>query len=191
MFGWINDNLAKLKTAIFNNMFDSYLRKHLNGKLQDITKITTGKRPIVKSDIKNSDNNYPIIGASKIMGYTNEYLYDNSIITTGRVGTHGIIQRFREPVWVSDNSFVFITEHEDYLCEILAHRVNYDALNTGSTQPLITQTNLRNIDIYVPTEQQFEIFENKTTTITAQQFGLKQQNRLLSHIKSQMLNKFF
>src|SRR5699024_3815305 len=38
----INDNLAKLKTEIFNNMFDSKLKYHLNGKLQDITKITTG-----------------------------------------------------------------------------------------------------------------------------------------------------
>lgn len=187
----INANLAKFKTAIFNNMFDSNLRHHLNGKLQDITKITTGKRPRVKLDIKKSDNNYPIIGASKIMGYTDKYLYNKSIITTGRVGTHGIVQRFREPVWVSDNSFIFTTEHEDYLYEILTHRINYDELNTGSTQPLITQTNLKNIDIYVPTERQFNNFENKTTLITTQQFALKQQNKLLNCIKLQMLKELF
>ena len=187
----INDNLAKLKTEIFNNMFDSKLKYHLNGKLQDITKITTGKRPRVKSNIRKSNNKYPIIGASKIMGYTSEYLYNDSIITTGRVGTHGIVQRFREPVWVSDNSFVFITEHEDYLYEILSHRINYDAINTGSTQPLITQTNLKNIDIYVPTKKQFQNFENKTFFITTQQFIFKQQNNLLRRIKSQMLIKFF
>lgn len=187
----INDNLAKLKTEIFNNMFDSKLKYHLNGKLQDITKITTGKRPRVKSNIRKSNNKYPIIGASKIMGYTSEYLYNDSIITTGRVGTHGIVQRFREPVWVSDNSFVFITEHEDYLYEILSHRINYDAINTGSTQPLITQTNLKNIDIYVPTKKQFQNFENKTFFITTQQFIFKQQNNLLRRIKSQMLKKFF
>lgn len=187
----INDNLAKLKTEIFNNMFDSKLKYHLNGKLQDITKITTGKRPRVKSNIRKSNNKYPIIGASKIMGYTSEYLYNDSIITTGRVGTHGIVQRFREPVWVSDNSFVFITEHEDYLYEILSHRINYDAINTGSTQPLITQTNLKNIDIYVPTKKQFQNFENKTFFITTQQFIFKQQNNLLRLIKSQMLKKFF
>ncbi|OXC24036.1 hypothetical protein AYP82_05520 [Lactobacillus crispatus] len=125
------------------------------------------------------------------MGYTSEYLYNDSIITTGRVGTHGIVQRFREPVWVSDNSFVFITEHEDYLYEILSHRINYDAINTGSTQPLITQTNLKNIDIYVPTKKQFQNFENKTFFITTQQFIFKQQNNLLRRIKSQMLKKFF
>ena len=36
----------------------------------------------------------PIIGASKIMGYTNDYLYNEKIIIIGRVGTHGVIKDF-------------------------------------------------------------------------------------------------
>lgn len=146
----INDNLATLKTSIFDKLFKNKMSSHLNGNLSNITIITSGKRPKKKFDNKSSVAKYPIVGASKIMGYTDRYLYNESILTTGRVGTHGVIQRFRKPVWVSDNSFVFKTEHEDYLFEILNNWIKYSALNRGSTQPLITQTDLKNIDIYVP-----------------------------------------
>ena len=104
----INDNLASIKTTLFNKIFGSHLGENSNGTIQDIAKIKTGKRPNKKYDKKGTTAIYPIIGASKIMGYTDKYLYNESIITTGRVGTHGIVQRYREPVWVSDNSFVLM-----------------------------------------------------------------------------------
>lgn len=185
----INANLDEIKTAYFDKSFNQQMQSNLNGKLKNITKITSGKRPNKKSDTKSSKDKYPIVGASKVMGYTDNYLYNEPILTTGRVGTHGIIQRFREPVWVSDNSFVFKTDHEDYLFEILNHWINYSALNRGSTQPLITQTDLKNIDIYVPTESELKKFERVSRILTNLQFSLIKQNRRLDQIKKTLLNK--
>lgn len=187
----INTNLKLLKTAIFNNMFNSKLLNNLNGKLADIAKIQTGKRPISRSSTYNNENKYPIVGASKIMGYTNSYNIDDSIITTGRVGTHGIIQRFREPVWISDNSFIFTSHYEDYLYEILKNRINYTSLNRGSTQPLITQTDLKNIDIYVPTDEEHRQFKTLIYPITNIEFTLNNEQHKLFKIKNLLLNKFF
>lgn len=187
----INTNLKLLKTAIFNDMFNSKLLNNLNGKLADIAKIQTGKRPISRSSTYNNENKYPIVGASKIMGYTNSYNIDDSIITTGRVGTHGIIQRFREPVWISDNSFIFTSHYEDYLYEILKNRINYTSLNRGSTQPLITQTDLKNIDIYVPTDEEHRQFKTLIYPITNIEFTLNNEQHKLFKIKNLLLNKFF
>lgn len=187
----LNTNLKLLKTAIFNNMFNSKLLNNLNGKLADIAKIQTGKRPISRSSTYNNENKYPIVGASKIMGYTNSYNIDDSIITTGRVGTHGIIQRFREPVWISDNSFIFTSHYEDYLYEILKNRINYTSLNRGSTQPLITQTDLKNIDIYVPTDEEHRQFKTLIYPITNIEFTLNNEQHKLFKIKNLLLNKFF
>ncbi|WP_323082975.1 restriction endonuclease subunit S [Limosilactobacillus reuteri] len=187
----INDNLATLKTSIFDKLFKNKMSSHLNGNLSNITIITSGKRPKKKFDNKSSVAKYPIVGASKIMGYTDRYLYNESILTTGRVGTHGVIQRFRKPVWVSDNSFVFKTEHEDYLFEILNNWIKYSALNRGSTQPLITQTDLKNIDIYVPTKEEFYHFESVVTPLTDQQFSLISENDNLKKAKAALLSKLF
>lgn len=187
----INANLDELKTAYFDQSFNHQMQFGLNGKLENITKITSGKRPNRKSNTKSSIDKYPIVGASKVMGYTDKYLYNEPILTTGRVGTHGVVQRLNEPVWVSDNSFVFETEHEDYLFEILKHWVNYNALNRGSTQPLITQTDLKNIDIYVPTKSEFKNFENITSSLTNLQFSFIKENQRLNQIKKILLNKLF
>ncbi|WP_323067311.1 restriction endonuclease subunit S [Limosilactobacillus reuteri] len=187
----VNDNLATLKTSIFDKLFKNKMSSHLNGNLSNITIITSGKRPKKKFDNKSSVAKYPIVGASKIMGYTDRYLYNESILTTGRVGTHGVIQRFRKPVWVSDNSFVFKTEHEDYLFEILNNWIKYSALNRGSTQPLITQTDLKNIDIYVPTKEEFYHFESVVTPLTDQQFSLISENDNLKKAKAALLSKLF
>ncbi|MCX0278456.1 restriction endonuclease subunit S [Bombilactobacillus mellis] len=70
----INDNLMELKTTIFNKMFSINLINCLNGKIKDIAEVRTGKRPKIKYSKKGSTPIYPIIGASKIMGYTDEYL---------------------------------------------------------------------------------------------------------------------
>lgn len=187
----INDNLMELKTTIFNKMFSINLTNCLNGKIKDIAEVRTGKRPKIKYSKKGSTPIYPIIGASKIMGYTDEYLYNKSIITTGRVGTLGIVKRYREPVWVSNNSFIFITKYEDYLYELLTHFINYSALNIGSTQPLITQTEFKNVDIYIPKREELIEFKEKVVTLTEQQFELRQQNRLLNDLKSYLLSKLF
>ena len=167
------------------------MQSNLNGKLKNITQIKSGKRPERKSNTQSSFDKYPIVGASKVMGYTDKYLYNKTILTTGRVGTHGVVQRFREPVWVSDNSFVFETEHEDYLFEVLKHWVNYNAINRGSTQPLITQTDLKNINIYVPAKYEFNNFENVTNKLTNLQFNLIKQNQKLNEIKKSLLNSLF
>ena len=186
----INANLAQIKSTLFTKLFNDHLKTNLNGTLSDLAKIQTGKRPKIIYEKLDKSTLYPVVGASKVMGYTNDYLYNESIITTGRVGTHGIIQRFQEPVWVSDNSFVILTEHEDYIFEILSHRVNYGSLNTGSTQPLITQTTLSNIDIYIPTSEELYEFEVQSTPITDIQFTLKEENIKLENIKRTLLKKF-
>lgn len=162
-----------------------------NGKIKQISSLSTGKRPESKYNYSSPDHNIPIVGASKVMGYTSSVLYDDYIITTGRVGTHGVIQRYKEPIWVSDNSFVFISKHEDYLYEILKNFVNYSSLNRGSTQPLITQTDLKNVNIYIPSDNEFEKFESFTNSITKEQFNLKIENRKLNNLKTALLEYYF
>ncbi|WP_270334616.1 restriction endonuclease subunit S [Ligilactobacillus acidipiscis] len=187
----INDNLETIRTVIFNRLFANKMLNQKNGKIKQIASLSTGKRPKRKHDYSSPNHNIPIVGASKVMGYTSSVLYDNYIITTGRVGTHGIIQRYKEPIWVSDNSFVFMSDHQDYLYEILKNFVDYSSLNRGSTQPLITQTDLKNVDIYIPSESEFDNFENLTKYITESQFNLRIENVKLDNLKRMLLENYF
>ena len=129
------------------------------GTLGDMVEINSGKRPKKKSKERNEVFNIPLIGASSIMGYTNNVLYEERILVIGRVGTHGIVQRFNEKVWPSDNTLVIKTEYYEYMNQILSV-IDYKALNVGSTQPLITQTDIKNVEILLPEKiilNQFEL----------------------------------
>ncbi|EOS7907391.1 restriction endonuclease subunit S [Enterococcus hirae] len=156
--------------------------------LSSIAKITSGKRPDVKKTNPDKDNIIPIVGASKIMGYTNQVLENGSIITTGRVGTHGIIQRYREKVWVSDNSFIIKSDTEEFLNQILL-RIDYKNLNRGSTQPLITQTDLKKYKIILPSSKFIEMFESVISKLTECEFQIKKQNLNLEKIRDSLLPK--
>lgn len=120
-------------------------------KLGDICEVTTGKRPPQKQDIETSEYNIPVYGGNGIAWYTKEILIDYPVILTGRVGTIGTIYKVEKPCWVSDNALILkpIDVDFDYIYYALK-LIDFTILNRGSTQPLITQTDVKNLTITVP-----------------------------------------
>lgn len=158
-------------------------------QLAKILTITSGKRPEIKVD--NFDRNYlfPIIGASKIMGYTNKFLYKDNILVIGRVGTHGIVQRFAEKVWPSDNTFVITSDYTNVSYEILK-RIDYKSLNRGSTQPLITQKDIKNQKLPLPkTDELLRKFENIISYNNLIFFNKINENKKLEQLRDTLLPK--
>ncbi len=147
-------------------------------KLSEVTDVTTGKRPTIKFDKISDDALIPIIGASGIMAYTNKILYDQEIITTGRVGTHGVVNRFYDSVWVSDNALIFISEYMNFIYFFL-QTLNYKMYNVGSTQPLLTQTAIKNTELNLPPKELLKNFEATVSPMYQKIKALQKQNILL------------
>lgn len=120
-------------------------------KLGDICEVTTGKRPPYKQDIETSEYNIPVYGGNGIAWYTKEILIDYPVILTGRVGTIGTIYKVEKPCWVSDNALILgpISVDFNYIYYALK-LIDFTILNRGSTQPLITQTDVKNLTITIP-----------------------------------------
>jgi type I restriction enzyme S subunit len=129
------------------------------GKCEEVIEITSGKRPNDKSDVKTSEFNIPLIGASSIMGFVKESLYDEPIIVIGRVGTHGIVQRVLYPSFPSDNTLVIKSKYYGYAYHLLK-TIDYESLNVGTTQPLITQSGIKNLKMIIPQEKVVDQYES-------------------------------
>lgn len=114
--------------------------------ISDIAKVSTGKRPQITKDEKTELYRVPVYGGNGIKWWTDTPLYVNPIIITGRVGTLGQVYRIYDSVWVSDNALVFETmpENFEYLFYNLKN-IDFSSFNRGSTQPLITQGDIKNI----------------------------------------------
>ncbi|MBP2028760.1 type I restriction enzyme S subunit [Acetoanaerobium pronyense] len=153
-----------------------------------VIKITSGKRPKEREEVKQNNHIYPLVGASSIMGYTTEYNFDEEIIVIGRVGTHGIIQRFKDKIWASDNTLVIKSIFIEYTNQILKI-IDYKSLNRGSTQPLITQTDIKNHKIIFPCESILNKYE-EIVSVNSEMIDMKNtENQRLKELRDSLLPK--
>jgi type I restriction enzyme S subunit len=157
-----------------------------NGKLEDIAEITSGKRPVDMTDKPTKTNKVPLVGATKIMGYVESYLFDEPVLVIGRVGTHGEIQKYYEKIWPSDNTLVIKSSNFEFVYFILKN-IDYAQMNTGAVQPLITQTDLKNYPIIIPSQSQLEGFHNLVSPLFSKILANTQQIQTLSKIRDILL----
>jgi type I restriction enzyme, S subunit len=141
--------------------FEKTPKSSCKGNLDDLAYIKSGKRPEHVFEKSSSVHNIPLYGASGIMGFVKDSLYDNRIIVTGRVGTIGVVNYVNEKSFPSDNTLLIIPKDPNYFNYIFCFlsTFNFDLIKGGSTQPLITQTDLKNIPCIIPNERELEKFE--------------------------------
>lgn len=156
----MNETLEQIGQVLFKHYFiDNPERKSRGiGTLSDITEITTGKGSVKSQE--SIDGKIPLYGANGLMGISNDFLYNEKLIITGRVGTLGKVKIVNEKAWFSDNVLI-IRPNPKYFnyCYYFLKQVDFQSMNRGSTQPLITQTDLRNLKIEMPEQKILEKFE--------------------------------
>lgn len=191
----INENLERQVAAVFDMWFvdpivaDSELPVDwIEGTLGDVANITSGKRPPMRQASPGQVVTIPIVGAASVMGYTNQALYREPILVTGRVGTHGIVQRFQTPCWASDNTLVIKSPYYEFVYQIL-QRIDYKNMNRGSTQPLITQTDLKSSHIVRPTTEWLQKFETLAGGLMAKYEANRIENGCLAKLREDLLPK--
>ena len=183
----INNNLLEQASLLFQEIcVDGESSDWTEGILGDIADITSGKRPPMRSDNMTDEAKIPLVGAASIMGYTNEVNHTDKILVTGRVGTHGVVQRFNYPCWTSDNTLVITSPHYEFVYQIL-RRVDYKAMNRGSTQPLITQGDLKKVAILIPDTKTLQKFESLVGTLMNQYEANIFENEKLAETRDVLL----
>lgn len=106
---------------------------------------------------KESQPLYPYIGANNIMGYIDEYLFDEKILCLAEDGgSWGSNEKcaviYDEKVWVNNHAHV-LTAKENLILEYLMYYLNYKDLNlyiNGATRGKLTQAALNSIQIPLP-----------------------------------------
>ena len=202
----INQALEQMAQAIFKEWFvnfrfpgnekvkmvDSEMGKIPEGWVIDclgrIVDITSGKRPNQKPTSVNKVNDVPLIGANGVMGYVKDILYDEPMLIIGRVGTHGVVQRINIPCWPSDNTLVIKSRYYEYVFNILK-RIDYESLNRGSTQPLITQGDMKNYPIIIPAKTILQMYEDKVSALFSEISSNARQNNSLETLRDMLLPK--
>lgn len=122
------------------------------------------------------------------MGYTSNSNNQDKILVIGRVGTHGIVQKLNRPCWPSDNTLIIKSPYYEFVNQIL-RKIDYSSLNRGSTQPLITQSDIKKIEILIPDQETIFKFEKIATTLMNLFEENSKENEKLSLLKDEILPK--
>ena len=142
----------------------------------------------MKSAEKTDIATIPLVGASSVMGFTSEANHTDKILVTGRVGTHGIVQRLNTPCWTSDNTLVITSDLYEYTYQIL-QRIDYHTMNRGSTQPLITRGDMNKVAILIPDQQTLDDFEVLVGQLMLQYEANLLENAKLAELRDSLLPK--
>lgn len=191
----LNNNLEQQVSALYESWFENFDRTNgvcpdnwSNQMLSTIADISSGKRPPIKSEVYSQETPISIVGAASVMGFTSEANRTDKILVTGRVGTHGVIQRFNTPCWTSDNTLVITSPFYEFTNQIL-HRIDYSSMNRGSTQPLITQGDMKKMVVLVPDEETLANFEALAGSLMAQWEANNNENVKLASLRDTLLPK--
>ena len=124
------------------------------------------------------------------MGYVSSPLYEKPILFTGRVGTLGLIFRTAEPSWPSDNTL--IVEPQDGFFDFTFFMLKgFDlvTLNRGSTQPLLTQTDLKSQRFVLPPAAIVKAYARFAAPIFEQVTANENQSHTLATLRDTLLPK--
>lgn len=168
------------------------------GKLGEIVKCFDSKRiPLSKEEREQRKGKYPYYGATEIMDYVNEYLFDGKYLLLAEDGSvqtnqgYPVLQLVDGKFWVNNHTHV-LQGKEPFSTEyiyLLMKKFNITNIVTGAVQPKINKTNLLSLELLLPDRKLVQNF-NKTNTFLFEKIFENSYNITnLTKTKTALLNK--
>ena len=138
-------------------------------KLKDFINLFDSKRvPLSSKDRGERQGVYPYYGATGIMDYVNDYIFDGDYILLAEDGSTSdakgfpIVQYIWGKNWVNNHAHIILPKNERYMMFTYQMLKNIPAkqIETGSIQKKISQENLCGYKMVLPNSDLLEKYEN-------------------------------
>ena len=101
-----------------------------------------------------TEDGYPVFGANGVIGFYNQYNHEEATVLIGCRGSCGAINVCTPKSWVTGNSMALDDLDKNLVNQdYLVYALKFDGLQsvvTGTSQPQITQTTLKRVEIPLP-----------------------------------------
>jgi len=165
-------------------------------RLGDITNNFDEKRiPLKAEDRKKISGDYPYYGASGIIDYVNDFLYDGDYLLIGEDGANLLARstpiafKASGKFWVNNHAHVIKPKQNVLLgfLEKYLNLIDFTKYVTGSAQPKITQKNLDRIEIALPPLP----IQRQIVAVLEQAEAVKRQRKEADALTGELLQSVF
>lgn len=191
----INKNLYKQMLFIFNNAKKTSSWKH--HKLGDVlTFYDNLRKPLSSIQREKMAHIYPYYGATSIVDYVEDYLFDGTYILISEDGAnvvdalgHPLTQYTYGKFWVNNHAHVArgSSGYSEALIYAMLGTLNMQSIVTGAAQPKINQANLRNFETVLPENEEAQVLSVILTPMLQQMLYYDQENERLSTLRDTLL----
>ena len=203
----INNNLEQQAKALYKDWFFDFTPFSTDGNLpdgwrlgtvSDIIQLHDSKRvPLSGAERDKMAKIYPYYGATSLMDYVDNYLFDGIYLLLGEDGTvvdsldFPILQYVYGQFWVNNHAHI-ITGKEGFSVEelyLFFSLTNIKSIVTGAVQQKVSQQNLKKVPAIIPSKDALSAFDELIQPIFSQIRNLRDENARLADLRDTLLPK--
>lgn len=203
----INNNLEQQAKALYKNWFFDFAPFSSDGNLpdgwwigtvSDIIQLHDSKRvPLSGAERNKMAKIYPYYGATSLMDYVDNYLFDGIYLLIGEDGTvvdslgFPILQYVYGQFWVNNHAHI-ITGKGGFSVEelyLFFSLTNIKSIVTGAVQQKVSQQNLKKVSAIIPSKDALSAFDELIQPIFSQIRNLRDENARLIDLRDALLPK--
>lgn len=168
------------------------------GTVGEIIELHDSKRiPLSGAKRAKRDKIYPYYGATSIMDYVDDYLFDGIYLLLGEDGTvvddkgFPVLQYVDGKFWVNNHAHILtgklgFSVEELYLFFSLT---NIKSIVTGAVQPKVSQGNLKSVPAIIPPQSVLNDFDHIIQPLFSEIRNLRAENANLEALRDSLLPK--
>lgn len=201
----INRNLFEQARALYKSWFMDFDQNggvmpddwH-EGTVSEIIQLHDSiRKPLSGNERAKLDKIYPYYGATSIMDYVDNYLFDGIYLLLGEDGSvidadgYPILQYVFGKFWCNNHAHIITGKNgfsveELYLLFSLTH---VNEIVTGAVQQKISQQNLNKVGAVIPSKETLKEFDEIIQPMFSQIRRLRSENENLSSLRDNLLPK--
>ena len=197
----INDNLYELGDVLYKEYYSKYENELPNGyKYLNLNEVSVNfdskRKPMSSREREQHKGIYPYYGATSIIDYVDDYIFDDTYLLMGEDGTvktnegYPVLQYIWGKSCINNHTHVLqgtiiSTEHLMFALR----KKNIETLITGAVQPKINQENMNKIKIIIATDDINIKFEEQIKIIVDKIKFNSIENITLTQLRNTLLPK--
>ncbi|HDA4271260.1 TPA: restriction endonuclease subunit S [Staphylococcus aureus] len=156
----------------------------------------TKRKPLSKLEREKVASIYPYYGATKIIDYVDDYLFNGKFILVGEDGTvqteegHPFVQYVWGKFWVSNHAHILKgNKLSDEILMLILNNIDIEPYITGAVQPKISKKNLNSIKVITGTKLIYEKFDQYIGVYYKKIREIRDENNNLIQLRDTLLPK--